>query len=73
MIIYLLYPNNSLVRSYLGKICYEEKCDKQAEDSFAVARISTGKTQHRGSMMPLANKPLVARWRRCKTCKSPSS
>jgi hypothetical protein len=33
-----LDPHNSLARSYLGKVYYEEKRDKQAGDQFAIAK-----------------------------------
>ena len=33
-----LDPNNSLIRSYLGKAYYEEKRERKAEEQFAIAK-----------------------------------
>jgi Tfp pilus assembly protein PilF len=68
-----LDPNNSLVRSYMGKAYYEEKRGRLASDQFAIAKELDPKDPTPGSMTPSKSRARTARWRPWKTCKNPSS
>ncbi len=68
-----LDPNNSIIRSYLGKAYYEEKRSEAAERDYATAKELDPRTQHLIFTTRSRSKPPTVRSKRYKRWKKPSS
>jgi Tfp pilus assembly protein PilF len=68
-----LDPENALVRSYLGKVYFEEKRGKLDEREYATAKTSIRTIRRPGSTTPSRSRRRTVRSRRCATSRRRSS